>query len=555
MSATVQAGGAAAETLRDRPMARYQVLAASCLLTFGSYYCFDMPSVLEDQITFTIISKASFAEGGEANTYYNLFYLVYAWTNCVMSLFAGLLVDRWGIAPSVFLFLAFCLGGQALYALGPTLGSSLGPDAQYIAMFVGRFVFGLGGGAITIAQNTISAYWFAGRELAMAFGCTLTISRLGSVINFNLTTLIFNSIFGMLSSKPEYHVFCAPNSTANPWLDGTDATIDVNGTVTLAPSVVAACRNSLAATFWFGDGLILLSFGAAVFWLVMHRAETRAAAAAFAASAAAETGELSSALLASGGAKPRRRMRLSDVGRLPASYWLIALLISIFYSQVFPYMAIAKSFITDAKFASGCRGRPDEADCLAEASNAAGSVASIVYLMSACVSPFLGRAVDYFGRRDYLAILGTGICIPTFLILSMTSLNPILPMVMLGAAYCVCAAVLWPAVQFLVDPSVVGTANGIATSIQMLGIGIVNLIVGQLMDRHTSKHGDVDYAPTMNLFAALACVSLVGACGLKAVDAASGGRMHDGKRDEMRREARRQQLLAQQAGESFAVVE
>ena len=106
----------------------------------------------------------------------------------------------------------------------------------------------------------------AGRELAMAFGCTLTISRLGSVINFNLTTLIFNSIFGMLSSKPEYHVFCAPNSTANPWLDGTDATIDVNGTVTLAPSVVAACRNSLAATFWFGDGLILLSFGAAVFW-------------------------------------------------------------------------------------------------------------------------------------------------------------------------------------------------------------------------------------------------------------------------------------------------
>ena len=36
--------------LRENYRARYKVLLANCLLTFGTYYCFDMPSVLEDQL-------------------------------------------------------------------------------------------------------------------------------------------------------------------------------------------------------------------------------------------------------------------------------------------------------------------------------------------------------------------------------------------------------------------------------------------------------------------------------------------------------------------------
>jgi len=62
---------------------------------------------------------------------------------------------------------------QALYALGPSLDVSGG--AQYTIMFIGRFLFGLGGGSITIAQNAITTSWFKGKELAMAFGCTLTV--------------------------------------------------------------------------------------------------------------------------------------------------------------------------------------------------------------------------------------------------------------------------------------------------------------------------------------------------------------------------------------------
>jgi hypothetical protein len=67
----------------------------------------------------------------------------------------------------------------------------------------------------------------------MAMGCTLTISRLGSVINFNLTTIIFKAIFDSYHSDDNDRVFCSPDSDRNPW-EGREP----------SDSVIAACRAS-----------------------------------------------------------------------------------------------------------------------------------------------------------------------------------------------------------------------------------------------------------------------------------------------------------------------
>ena len=136
--------------LRDHAASRYKVLVATCLLTFGSYFCFDMPSMLEKPLTDSVISHASFAKSNPS-FFYQLFYTVYAWTNMAMSLLAGWMVDRVGLKTCVFLFLSFCLVGSALFGLAFTL-TSLTPDSRYILMFVGRFIFGLGGGSITIGR-------------------------------------------------------------------------------------------------------------------------------------------------------------------------------------------------------------------------------------------------------------------------------------------------------------------------------------------------------------------------------------------------------------------
>lgn len=50
--------------------------------------------------------------------------------------------------------------------------------------------------SVPVVQNRITAFWFKGKELALAFGLTLAFSRLGSVLNFFLTQK-FEEKYGM----------------------------------------------------------------------------------------------------------------------------------------------------------------------------------------------------------------------------------------------------------------------------------------------------------------------------------------------------------------------
>ena len=512
---------------REVASERYTVLVCACLLTFGSYYCFDMPSVLETQITYTIIDKF---EPDKGATLYNLFYAVYSWTNMGTSLLAGLLVDKYGVVPAVFLFLSFCFIGQSIWSYGASLESTTS-GARFGIMFAGRFIFGMGGGSITIAQNAITAYWFAGRELAMAFGLTLSVARLGSTLNFNLTTFVFTSFAGLFSqrkglSSSEVASLCSPNQGSNKWPAGLTPTDDD----------FVSCRKALSSTFWVGSGLIALSFLAALAWRRMHNREQQEANQTRKGSSGMQSVLLDAEDLMDGEGfgvqekKPRKKMNCSDIKRLPLSYWLCGIIIMSFYNEVFPYMAIGPKLLS-----SGIKGNHNYGLNATQA----GSVTSIVYLMSMFISPFLGRFVDYYGRRAVLAIFGCALGIPAFLLLANTNITPIVPMVLLGFSYCVCASVLWPSIQFLVDPSIIGTANGLATSMQMLGIGVCNIVVGRLMDENTDDATKVtNYRPALLFFAGMACVSTLLSGVLLAVDQTSGGKqLMKGQRDKEKEEA------------------
>eukprot|EP00606_Chrysophyceae_sp_TOSAG23-5_P000960 GSChrysophyteH2.ASY1.ANO1.1040.1 assembled CDS len=383
---------------------RYLLLGFNCLLTFGSYYCFDMPTVLESMIEDQVVAKFT----DSVSTYYNLFYTIYAWTNMCMSLVAGVVIDKYGTRFSSLLFLTLCLIGSALFALGATLQGASG-QTRYIIMFVGRFIFGLGGGSITIVQNTITARWFKGRELAFAFGCTLTISRIGSVVNYDATSLIYDSAD---KSYPGY---------------------------------------GLGITLWIGSALVGMSYFA--------------------------NAGINNALLEGGAStamdlkmKPPKTTYWDDVKTLPITFWVLCLIITFFYNLVFPWQAIAVDYIR-----TSYGNHPNEW---------ASWRASMVYMVSMIVSPFLGAAVDWYGRRDWLTILGTGASAPVFIMLGNSAIEPVIPLLLLGCCYSVCAAALWPTLQALVDSKVIGRANGIATSMQMLGIGICNIVVGSLKDNN-----------------------------------------------------------------------
>ena len=45
---------------------------------------------------------------------------------------------------------------------------------SFTIMQIGRFVFGIGGESLAVAQNTYAVTWFKGKELNMVFGFQVT---------------------------------------------------------------------------------------------------------------------------------------------------------------------------------------------------------------------------------------------------------------------------------------------------------------------------------------------------------------------------------------------
>merc|ERR1740116_166776 len=96
----------------------------------------------------------------------------------------------------VFAFI-ICIG-QAIFSLGGFL------DRLWV-MEIGRFVFGIGGESLAVAQNTYAVSWFKGKELNMVFGFQLSVARVGSTVNFVLMEPLFNLI-DQMTEGPGYTI-------------------------------------------------------------------------------------------------------------------------------------------------------------------------------------------------------------------------------------------------------------------------------------------------------------------------------------------------------------
>ncbi|XP_041086102.1 major facilitator superfamily domain-containing protein 1 isoform X3 [Polyodon spathula] len=269
----------------EKAFYRFLVLFFNCLLTFGSYFCFDIPSVLQDQfqgnltcVNSTMTNSSDCVEGlGMSPQEYNLLYAVYAWTNAVVVILAGFLIDKLGNRFGVFLFSFLTVLGSAVFALGSHFK---GTAYLLPLMLTGRLIFGSGNGSLTIVQNRITAFWFKGKELALAFGLALAFSRLGSVLNFFLTQRV-EAHFGI------------------QW------------------------------TLWGGTLLCVLGFLAAITVSALDKMGMK---------------QLGLDGLIQ---QESKKVRIQDLRYLPLRYWLLVLTIMFFYNGVFPFVADASKFIQD----------------------------------------------------------------------------------------------------------------------------------------------------------------------------------------------------------------
>ncbi|GKT33547.1 Major facilitator superfamily like protein [Aduncisulcus paluster] len=157
---------------------RIWVLICACFFTFGSYFAFDQPST---------ISKELKAFTGINDEQYAYLYSAYSIANSISTIFGGFFIDKVGVRACSFLFSGLVNVGVLLFAIGVTI-------KIYGIMVLGRAIYGMGGGLITVVQQAIVAFYFKGsKHLGMSFSIILTASRLGSVLNFWISAPLTNA--------------------------------------------------------------------------------------------------------------------------------------------------------------------------------------------------------------------------------------------------------------------------------------------------------------------------------------------------------------------------
>lgn len=247
---------------------RFTILIFVALMTVGNYFAYDSIGAIGPLLI----------EGmGVGRQAVGALYGAYSVGALVVLPVAGFLIDRYGTRAMSLVFSALIVAGAVLVAAAPT----------FRLMIIGRGIFGIGAESLIVCQSAILAKWFKGKELALAFGLSLTLMRLGTLFSFNTEAWFAEKFSGL----------------------------------TVAGVELAGWQVAL----WVATILCALSLACNVVYVWLER---RAG------------GKVQ---LAEGPAGDK--IVFSDFKRFNASYWYITLLCVTFYSAIFPYTAFSTDFI------------------------------------------------------------------------------------------------------------------------------------------------------------------------------------------------------------------
>lgn len=113
----------------------------------------------------------------------------------------------------------------------------------------------------------------------------------------------------------------------------------------------------------------------------------------------------------------------------------------------------------------------------------AGVANSWVFFAAIFATPFFGLLADRLGHRALMLVFGTLLLPLTFVVLGLTDMSLWVSTVMMGISFSLVPAVIWPATTLIVEPRRLGTALGLITLIQALGMAASNLAAGWLADK------------------------------------------------------------------------
>ncbi len=446
---------------------RWLVLFLVSVVIGTNYYVYDAMSSIKSVMQ---------AELGFSNQEYGFLISFYSFPNTwlLMAIFGGIILDKWGIKKTGFLTVALCSFGAFITAYGSTEYYSNGGflygimddlpfdySPELKMLMLGRLFFGLGAETSIVVINKIMVKWFKGKELARAFAINIAIARIGTA-----AALIFSPI--SVGSVQGWNLAL--------WL--------------------AAIIMGIGFVFF----VIYMFFDSKVESTRLHCKD--------------------------------EEFHFSDIIKLlkNRSFIYVIFLCVTFYSAVFPFLAYVPDLLLN-KFGVDLAeneliqwvlstiisifGEVSETQSVIIVS---GFVSSLIPFGTIFFTPLFGAIVDKIGKRATLMILGSFLLIVSHLLLGLTGLSPYLSMFILGIAFSLVPASMWPSVAIIVEEKRLGTAYGIMGSLQNLGLWLFPILAGVILDGTnpgitpemvTQGVALYDYTWTVLMFAGLGMIGIV----------------------------------------------
>lgn len=157
----------------------------------------------------------------------------------------------------------------------------------------------------------------------------------------------------------------------------------------------------------------------------------------------------------------------ADIFKFGKSYWYIVALCVTFYSIIFPFRLFAIDYFMAAHHMTR---------------EAAGKLNGVLPFMSMWSMPLFGLLADKIGKRAFLMTLGSVLVIPVFFMMGYTHTPLWIPVGMLGIAFSLIPAVMWPSVAYLVEERRLGSAYALMTLCQQVGWSALNWGIGKSND-------------------------------------------------------------------------
>lgn len=319
------------------------------------------------------------------------------------------------------------------------------------------------------------------KKSTLFFGTIAAIGGIVTALSPDLYVMLTGRMLLGLGSEP---LIVAITTALAKWFKGKELSFafGINLTIARLGSVAADNSPSWGSMFytnwqdplWIAAILGLFSIiGGVFYWILETTAEKK---------------------YTIGNADETDKFVFKDLFKFSKSFWFIVALCVTFYSAIFPFRSFAIKYFIEA------HGSTREF---------AGFLNSILPITAMIATPLFGLLVDRIGKRALLMMVGSVILLPVYLMFAYTDISLYVPISMMGLAFSLIPAVMWPSVALIVDPKRLGSAYAIMTLIQQIGVAAFNWMIGAANDYSNAGTDNPDgYSLGLWIFSILGFVGL-----------------------------------------------